>query len=147
MSAKVNRNIAIALAWTACVAAILPGESASAAPTDDLARWRKVRGLGPVIPVESLDRAAAVQARRIAALGRLDHSGLGDRVRSAGAGFDLTESLASGQSTFSESLAAWGASSSHAANLLDARAQRAGIGMARDASGRTYWVRLSRIGG
>jgi uncharacterized protein YkwD len=50
------------------------------------------------------------------------------------------ENVASGQKTFSDVLSGWEGSSGHRSNLLLPNVSAAGVAMAQNKSGRTYWT-------
>lgn len=66
----------------------------------------------------------------------------GTRIQAAGYNWvQVSENIAAGQQTPSEVVAAWMASThGHCTNLLDAGVTDLGIGVARDAGGRLWWV-------
>jgi len=103
-------------------------EAAVVARTNDA---RAKRGLGPLSADASLMNGARRQASWMARNRNLSH------------GQGVTENIAMGQSSASETVADWMRSDGHRANILGAHS-RIGVAMARAADGTVYWCQQFR---
>ena len=103
-------------------------EAAVVARTNDA---RAKRGLGPL----SADASLMNGARR--------HASWMARNRNLSHGQGVTENIAMGQSSASETVADWMRSDGHRANILGAHS-RIGVAMARAADGTVYWCQQFR---
>ena len=103
-------------------------EAAVVARTNDA---RAKRGLGPLSADASLMNGARRQASWMARNRNLSH------------GQGVTENIAMGQSSASETVADWMRSDGHRANILGSHS-RIGVAMARAADGTVYWCQQFR---
>ena len=103
-------------------------EAAVVARTNDA---RAKRGLGPLSADASLMNGARRQASWMARNRNLSH------------GQGVTENIAMGQSSASETVAEWMRSDGHRANILGSHS-RIGVAMARAADGTVYWCQQFR---
>ena len=103
-------------------------EAAVVARTNDA---RAKRGLGPLSADASLMNGARRQASWMARNRNLSH------------GQGVSENIAMGQSSASETVADWMRSDGHRANILGSHS-RIGVAMARAADGTVYWCQQFR---
>jgi uncharacterized protein YkwD len=147
------------------LASVVPGADAVARDSDAAVRARvvelvndarrKSRKCGserfaPAPPLSAsgqLSDAAISHARDMARKKFFDHRGSDgsqprDRVQRAGFKSKLTgENIALGPETAEEAVAGWLASPGHCANIMDARFQNIGVGLATGRGrGQIYWV-------
>jgi len=101
----------------------------------------------PLALSRKLDEAAGDHARSMARRNFFDHRGADgsqprDRVLRAGYQFRLTgENIALGPESAEEVVAGWLASPGHCANIMDARFEEIGVGLATGRGrGKIYWV-------
>lgn len=99
----------------------------------------------PLLPSSTLAVTADQHARDMVAHGYLAHRDLQgsraeDRARRAGYLGDVGENIAWQAPDAAAALAAWMASPDHCANLLDARFQHTGVGIAESPSLGVVWV-------
>ena len=101
----------------------------------------------PLTASRQLDEAAVRHAQDMARKNYFDHRGSDgsqprDRVLRAGYQFQLTgENIALGPESAEEVVAGWLASPGHCSNIMDARFQNIGVGVATGRGrGKTYWV-------
>lgn len=110
---------------------------------------RRHSGLPPLRPSLTLDEAAQAHACDLARRQQVSHrSGLFGtlprRLRRAGYAYSMAnENLAAGQTGAAQAMRGWMASPAHRANVLAPRARDLGVGVARAAGGRLYWVSVA----
>lgn len=119
-------------------------ETAAALPLVN--RLRADKGLPPLGIDTAAAQAAADQAKRMAASGRMAHLiGLGDdfgkRMKSHAVALPAAENIASGQAETARAVQAWIDSPKHLANMLG-NYRGLGVAVARSPSsgGRPYWA-------
>jgi uncharacterized protein YkwD len=97
-----------------------------------------------------LNQAAQLHADQMARMGRLEHVLSGaqyprpeDRLAAAGYQWSsYAENVAMGQTSVAAVMDAWMHSSGHRANILSTSNTEIGVGFARDAAGRPYYVQV-----
>ncbi|OLV16825.1 CAP domain-containing protein [Deinococcus marmoris] len=103
----------------------------------------------PVPPLNSearLGAAAQAHAADMAALNYFSHTSqdgrtLKNRIDAAGYGWRaIAENIAAGQASAQEVVTGWLNSEGHCRNLMNAEYRELGIGLARNAGGKLYWV-------
>ena len=108
--------------------------------------FRTKYGRSPLVLDARLSRAAAMQSKdqaRRSWIGHYGSDGSTPRERAARVGYHpkiTAENVASGQKSFSDALSGWEGSSGHRSNLLLPNVSAAGVAMAQNKSGRTYWT-------
>lgn len=109
-----------------------------------LKRVNKVRrnhGRKPLRLTECLTaKVAQPWARHMADTGRFEHRDLNQVFRICPSLTMVGENIAAGQPTAKAVMKAWMGSQGHRRNILDKRFRKIGLGLARDADGRPYWV-------
>jgi uncharacterized protein YkwD len=111
---------------------------------------RTQAGIAPFTPSPRLMQAAQIHAEQMADLGQMAHSLPGARYphpqdRLTAVGYEwqaYAENVAYGQSNSASVLGAWMNSSGHRANILNTSLTELGTGVARDSSGRPYYVQV-----
>lgn len=126
----------------------VPPEQVTVSTTDAgeaaalISRYRAGRGLSAVVTDADLNRAAAEQARSVAARGQLSHGDFSSRMTAYAIAGSAAENLSAGSDSVSGAVARWQRSPRHNDNLLMAEARR--IGLARASTpGQgygTYWA-------
>ncbi|MCV2865240.1 CAP domain-containing protein [Albidovulum sediminicola] len=105
---------------------------------------RKAAGRAPLGRDAMIDAAAQAHACDMAVKANLTHNGNGGpkrRMRKAGCKARMTgEAIAMGQGNAAEVVQTWMDSPPHRKILLLAQGKNAGLGVARAANGRLYWV-------
>jgi hypothetical protein len=128
--------------------AVIMGITATLAHADDMAemisRYRREHGLSTVKTDPQLTAIAERQAKAMAASGIMDHSVAGSfssRVSSVSAN-RAAENIAAGTKTWADTFRMWQNSPGHNANLLQARADSVGVGVARNENTRYkyFWA-------
>jgi hypothetical protein len=112
-----------------------------------LSAYRRSRGLGPVVVDSKLMQIAAVHARKMASLDRVDHVLPGERsfpARMSAGGYDASvaaENIGAGYDNLAEAFAGWRKSPHHNDNLLKPGVTEIGIALATapDTKFGTYW--------
>lgn len=107
-------------------------------------------GVPPLRTASRLNEAAQLHADQMARTGRLAHEISGaqyprpeDRLAAAGYQWSAyAENIAMGQSTAAAAMDSWMHSSGHRANILSTSVTEIGVGFARDAAGRPYYVQV-----
>jgi uncharacterized protein YkwD len=108
--------------------------------------FRAKYGRSPLALDARLSRAAAMQSKDQAGrswIGHYGSDGSTPKDRAARVGYHpkiAAENVASGQKSFSDVLSGWEGSSGHRSNLLLPNVSAAGVAMAQNKSGRTYWT-------
>ncbi len=107
---------------------------------------RRESGLAPLQPSQRLDRVAHGHACDMAARGTFSHAGsdgsdLGLRMRRGNYAYRMgAENVAKGFDTPERLVSGWMNSPGHRANILQPKAREVGVGLARPAGDRPYWV-------
>ena len=124
--------------------------------TNMLTRINEVRaenGAGPVGSCPRLDNVAQHYAQVMADTGHYAHTGPGgespwDRMRVGGYNYrSAAENIAVGQATSEAVQRAWEDSEGHFRNMINPRLESVGLGAAKAANGRWYWVQKYGTGG
>lgn len=105
-----------------------PSQALERGLLDAVNLYREDHGLAPLQPDEALQTLAAAHSQDMARQQRLHHDGFDHRFRRAGRTL-CAENLAARHDHPDEVLAAWRASPSHQANLLQARLRQVGIAL------------------
>ena len=134
----------LAFAITASTAMMPTGAFANSSRAEaEFNDIRKQVGLQPVRYNATLAKAAKTQADFLASKQVLSHTlggSLRSRVQSAGFRGVVGENLARGQRNVSKAIIDWMHSPGHRANILNNVYGCYGMGDARDAKGKPYWV-------
>jgi uncharacterized protein YkwD len=118
------------------VAGVKPGYADPDAAVAMVSSYRKSRGLSAVTINPKLTAIAAVHAKRMAALNRIDHVLPGEgsfMKRMTAGGYDASvaaENIGAGYDTLGEAMAGWKKSPHHNENLLRAGITEIGIAVA-----------------
>lgn len=106
-----------------------------------ISQYRSERGLPPVTVNATLNDAAVMQAKAVAAAGKLSHGNFSARMYQFKIRGAAAENLAAGSDTIAEAIARWKKSPGHNENMLMPEARQIGLARVTTASGyRTYWA-------